>query len=492
MMKVDGDGQGNSMAQLGITPQTKEMLKKALLNPNKHEASDLLHQFIFSIRDKSKEQSIINWLWDQTNGDNFQARLVLLEVARRCCVVLPAASYTGTNSFFFQLACSEEHWDELDTYLADREFYDDFEELLAKLFTGENLTKVKSDNVGMVMLAARFGQLEALKTLIDEQGCSLHVKDNSNHTLVYMAAFSRHLATMKWLVDERKLPLETTEHSVAKLLEFAVIGGNLEVLKWLIDVKKLLPMSRDESGRTMLHEAAELGDLAILKWLINEKGCAPDIKDNNGNTIIHIAAQCDNLHIIEWLVDEQGCSLKQKDSKGNSLVLLAARFGSRECLLWLIDDKRLGINSLSEKNNFNNTAIAEANNNGHNGLAVEISSLIKTTREQQLEQENTKLKTEKQKLKAENKALKDKIAEDQSHKKEVPTQVELKRTYSFWVGATQDESGQEKRKAEKPLPNQQSKKRSKLPVVEQRSNTDDDASMIKQQTMNNKKYNRSS
>ncbi len=257
-------------------------------------------------------------------------------------------------------------------YLDDIAHRDDFDELLAELFSTQNLNKITSNNVGLVMIAASFGQLSALKMLVEEKGCLLNETDSVNNTVVHMAAFSHSLSTIKWLVDEKNCPLGTG-HSAAKVLSFAIGTGEVEIVKWLVNEKGLLPTTPDELGQVAVHEAAFAGWLDILRWLIEEKDCSPYATDHKGRTLIDFATLSGGLDIIKWLiieknffpdadqrlcteiisstiryndleflkllVNEKGFSLTIEDESGRVAVHEAAWYGLLPILQWLIEEK---------------------------------------------------------------------------------------------------------------------------------------------------------
>ncbi len=81
-------------------PITKEMLTSALFSDGEQRDSINLKQILSVVRDCDKRTKIIDWLWEQTNDHDVQARMRLLKLTRECVQVTYGKLHRGKFIYF--------------------------------------------------------------------------------------------------------------------------------------------------------------------------------------------------------------------------------------------------------------------------------------------------------------------------------------------------------------------------------------------------------
>lgn len=236
----------------------------------------------------------------------------------------------------------------------------------------------------VLMSSALSGNIDLCKWFVDEKGMNVNEKDKHGLTALMYAAKEGYFNLCKWLVDEKGADVNaTTDCKIGKMtvLKRAARSGNLDLCKWLIDEKGM------KADTTILEEAAHSGNPKLCKWLVDEKKVELDkrvadavlngaslglykwlddekgIENADATDCLRIAALSGNLKLCKWLVDEKGADINKPTSAyavaghPTSTVLIDAVEGRNlELCKWLVDEKGADINA---KSNFGETALTE-------------------------------------------------------------------------------------------------------------------------------------
>ena len=131
----------------------------------------------------------------------------------------------------------------------------------------------------------------------------------SHHvTMAQAAARFGHLELVRWLVEEQGFEIDDA------VVDKAAGSGNLELVQWLWGDEGF------EVDKRLMQRAAESGHLGLVKWL-RGKGC-----DWNAWTCA-LAAQRGHLEVLEWL-HTNGCPMS------HITVSFAVQNGHVEVLRW--------------------------------------------------------------------------------------------------------------------------------------------------------------
>lgn len=188
----------------------------------------------------------------------------------------------------------------------------------------------------------RKGNLDRVKDLI-EKGADINSSDNDGNTPVHLAAKEGNLDVVKYLIEVKEVDLNAKDNNGNTPLHLATGEGRLDVVKYLIDEKKADFNVKNDDGWTPLHCAAEKGKLDVVKCLIDEKKADFNVKDNYGQTPLHAAAYWGNLDVVKYLIDEKKVDFVDFNVENNygwTPLHRAAYSGNLDVVTYLVDDKK--------------------------------------------------------------------------------------------------------------------------------------------------------
>ncbi|KAM0038775.1 putative tetratricopeptide-like helical domain superfamily, ankyrin repeat-containing [Helianthus debilis subsp. tardiflorus] len=205
----------------------------------------------------------------------------------------------------------------------------------AQLDDGKGLSQtvanVKDANKrGALHFAAREGQTEVCKYLLEELKLDVNVKDEDGETPLIHAARQGHVTTAKYLIEHGADPSLSSELGATALHHVAGIG-HIELMELLIshgvDVN-----SQSESG-TPLIWAAGHGQQDALKLLLKHKA-DPNIETDDGITPLLSAVAAGSLQCLELLI--QAGAKVNIIAGGATPLHIAADIGNSELITCLL------------------------------------------------------------------------------------------------------------------------------------------------------------
>ncbi|KAI8546076.1 hypothetical protein RHMOL_Rhmol07G0088100 [Rhododendron molle] len=239
-----------------------------------------------------------------------------------------------------------------------------FKKLAAQLDDGNGLAQTVADvkdanKRGALHFAAREGQTEVCKYLVEELKLNVDTKDEDGETPLLHAARQGHITTVKYLIEcgaNANIPSELG----ATALHHAAGTGDIELMRFLLskgvdidsqsdagtpliwaaghaqqDALKVLlehhadPNAETEDGITPLLSSVAAGSLACLELLI-QAGAKVNITAG-GATPLHIAADNGSPEIINSLL-KAGADANATDEDGLKPVQIAALRGNRKAV----------------------------------------------------------------------------------------------------------------------------------------------------------------
>ncbi|KAJ1385124.1 Tetratricopeptide-like helical domain superfamily [Sesbania bispinosa] len=219
--------------------------------------------------------------------------------------------------------------------------------LAAQLDEGKDLTKtveaIKDANKrGALHFAAREGQNEVCKYLLQDLKLHVDSKDDDGETALIHAARQGHTATAKFLIDHGADPTIARDTELLEYLLSRGVNPDLESdagtpLVWAAGhaqqaaVSVLLehganPNAETDDGITPLLSSVAAGSLACLELLI-QAGAKVNISAG-GATPLHIAADNGSLELINCLL-KAGADPNISDEDGVKPIQVAAARGNR-------------------------------------------------------------------------------------------------------------------------------------------------------------------
>ncbi len=197
--------------------------------------------------------------------------------------------------------------------------------IYVKIFEGESVKILKGDTA--LHKAVRKKDLPKINELL-LQGEPVNAKNNSGLTALHLAAQYGHLEIVKTLLTGLNIDVNAKNNSGLTALHLAAQYGHLKIVKILLE--KMVDFNiQDKHGVTALHLAAQHGHVEVVGVLLekikqNNKTDFDDrrainVKDQEGITALHLAALNGHLGVVDMLL-RQGANVKVEDK--NSLTPL--------------------------------------------------------------------------------------------------------------------------------------------------------------------------
>ena len=209
----------------------------------------------------------------------------------------------------------------------------EFVKQLAQLTAISVNDPVDASGVSLAMLAARKGDLEALKALV-EKAARLDLADKGGATLLHAGA--AFLPVVQFLL-EKKVDPDKTDLLGRTPAHAAIELGRCDVMNALL-AAGASQNARDKQGASLLHLAAAQPEAACLEGLLERKANV-NAADEAGLTPVLWAARAGNLAALERLA-KAGSSLIKKTKRGDSALHLAVEAKTLDVLKFLVEKKK--------------------------------------------------------------------------------------------------------------------------------------------------------
>jgi len=238
-----------------------------------------------------------------------------------------------------------------------------FDKVLELIKAGQDPRHALPGSVTPLHYAAFHGNMEVVRTLVEEHGYNPQSVDKNRCTPLHCACYGGHQDIMKYLVTTQKCDPHLKDHEGNLPLYFACIHeevaadsvcllvydrygslwfeeptrGHFEVAKFLImecgyNVKE----SHKHGPPLVVHLACRYGTAALVQFLIEQKNCHPNSRNKDKDTPVHLASKYGHVEILRYLVETKNCSLVQKNENGNTPLHLACMFQHLETTQYIV------------------------------------------------------------------------------------------------------------------------------------------------------------
>ncbi len=170
--------------------------------------------------------------------------------------------------------------------------------------------------------AARKGDLEKVKRIIDRDPNQINAQDLLKMTPLYLASMKGHTEVVEFLLEhgaDIELGNDLNERPLAKAAKF----GHYDTVKVLLE-HGATANCRDKFGRAPLHDAAMWSGRDIIDILISY-GADVSAKDNDNDTPLHQAVMLENMKAAKALVEHGADLLAKNDFNYRQLYIAATR-----------------------------------------------------------------------------------------------------------------------------------------------------------------------
>ncbi|KVI11973.1 Ankyrin repeat-containing protein [Cynara cardunculus var. scolymus] len=212
-------------------------------------------------------------------------------------------------------------------------------------------------------VAAEYGYVDLVRLLIDQcDVATASIKANNGFDALHIAAKQGDLEILKVLMEAHPELSMTVDMSNTTALHTAAMQGNIEVMNYLLEIESSLASIARSNGKTALHSSARNGHVRVVKALLEK---APGISariDKKGQTALHMAAKGKNHEVVEELIKADPALINIVDAKGNTALHIATRKGRVQIVKILL---ARGETNTQVVNRSNETALDTAQKMGH-------------------------------------------------------------------------------------------------------------------------------
>ena len=171
------------------------------------------------------------------------------------------------------------------------------------------------------LVAAKGGDVEALRNTIEAAPTSIHWTDARGLTPLHVATAEGHEECITLLL-EAKADVDARDAADRTAIFYAARDGKLEIVERLLRAEAD-PDARNHQGMTPLFRACESGHPFAARALVAARADT-NAKDNVGRTPCLVAAQLNNWRCIsELLLSDQQPDLRLRNNYGRSALQVA-------------------------------------------------------------------------------------------------------------------------------------------------------------------------
>ncbi|XP_031247560.1 ankyrin repeat-containing protein At5g02620 [Pistacia vera] len=195
----------------------------------------------------------------------------------------------------------------------------------------ELLAKENSSGETALYVAADYGYVDVVRELIKYYDLAdAGTRARNGFDAFHIAAKQGDLEILKVLLEAHPELAMTVDLSNTTALHTAAMQGHTEVVNFLLDAGSSLATIARSNGKTALHSAARNGHLEVLKALSAADPGIATRTDKKGQTALHMAVKGQNIEVVEELIKAEPSSVNMVDTKGNSPLHIATRKGRAE------------------------------------------------------------------------------------------------------------------------------------------------------------------
>ncbi|CAH8295221.1 unnamed protein product [Eruca vesicaria subsp. sativa] len=266
-------------------------------------------------------------------------------------------------------------------------------ECLEKLRSyGTPMACLKSSRGDSVLhLAATWGHLELVKSIVSECPCLLIQPNSMNQIPIHAAARAGHLAVVEALVasvtylsarlceEERKslnlYDLKDRDGDTA--LHLALTGRNVEIAACLVNLNQRASFLANKDGISPLYLAVEAGNVSLVKAMLkttNSNGLEGRKYNFNSQLegkkfLVHVALKGKNTDVIDVILKEDSSIGDERDEEGMTCLSFGASIGFYKGVCNLLDRSTKSVYICNDDGSF---PIHLAAKNGHIRIVKEI------------------------------------------------------------------------------------------------------------------------
>ncbi|KAL1834208.1 hypothetical protein ACET3Z_003859 [Daucus carota] len=232
----------------------------------------------------------------------------------------------------------------------------------------ELLSKQNQSGETALYVAAKLGYVDFVMEMIKYYDIGdAAIKARNGSDAFHIAAKQGNLEVVKILMDALPELSLTFDQSNTTALHSASSQGHAEVVKFLMEKNGNLVTIGKSNKKTALHSAARNEHLEVVKVLLSKETEIAMMTDKKGQTALHMAVKGRSVEVVNELISSKPDLINMLDSKGNTALHIATRKGRTKIILALLSHKEI----LDKKaiNKSGETALDTAEKTGRSEIA---------------------------------------------------------------------------------------------------------------------------
>ncbi|CAK9147212.1 unnamed protein product [Ilex paraguariensis] len=232
----------------------------------------------------------------------------------------------------------------------------------------EFLSKQNQAGETALYVAAEYGYADVVKEIIKYHDIgSAGAKARNGCDAFLIAAKQGDLEVLKVLMEALPELSMTFDQSNTTALHAAAAQGHLEVVNFLLGKNSNLATIGKSNGKTALHSSARNGHLEVVKALLSKEPGLATRSDKKGQTALHMAVKGQSVEVVDELIVSDAALIKMVDGKGNTPLHIATRKGRTQIVRALLNHKEIDAEAI---NKLGETAIDTAEKTGQSEIAI--------------------------------------------------------------------------------------------------------------------------
>ncbi|KAI6685692.1 hypothetical protein NL676_031605 [Syzygium grande] len=221
----------------------------------------------------------------------------------------------------------------------------------------ELLEKQNQAGETALYVAAEYGYVDVVREMIKHYDLSdAGIKARNGFDALHIAAKQGDLEILKILLEVHPELAMTVDVSNTTALHTAATQGHIDVVNVLLEAGSGLATIARSNGKTALHSAREMGIWSIVTRV-----------DKKGQTALHMAVKGQNVEVVEELIRADPSSINMVDTKGNTSLHIATRKGRDQIVRLLLGCSETDTRAI---NRSGETALDTAEKMGHSNVAA--------------------------------------------------------------------------------------------------------------------------
>ncbi|KAL3623021.1 hypothetical protein CASFOL_031837 [Castilleja foliolosa] len=213
----------------------------------------------------------------------------------------------------------------------------------------ELVSKQNQSGETALYVAAECGHVHLVEEFVKYYDvASAAIKAKNGFDAFHIAAKLGELDVLRVLMEAIPQLLATVDQSNTTPLHTSAAQGHIDVVNFLLEKNSSLATIARNNGKTALHSSARNGHLEVVKALLSKEPRIVSWSDKKGQTALHMAVKGICAEVVDQLTALDGSLLTMSDGKGNTALHIATRKGRPQIIHTLLKHKTINKEAINK------------------------------------------------------------------------------------------------------------------------------------------------